>query len=109
MGREREREPRTSPSAGLAERNVVAALLKRDTRIALLRRSAYVASDRHKWQCVTGDVAEGTDPDSQAWQEILEETGLDASHLRLLRHIPSVSIRTGDTTWVVHPYLFETV
>ena len=57
-------------------RSVVALVITHGDLVCLLRRSAFVGSDRGKWHCVTGFLDPGVDPTDQALTELREETGL---------------------------------
>ncbi|MFB6311458.1 MAG: NUDIX domain-containing protein [Salinirussus sp.] len=87
---------------------VVTVFLRNSAEVLLLRRSSAVGSYTGRWGAVAGH-AEG-DPDSAARVEIAEETGIDpATETELRRRGDPFEVADDDldTTWVVHPYLFE--
>lgn len=63
--------PRSTPA-----RRVVAVVVERRGRVALLKRSQAVQHDKGRWHCVTGYLEAGTTPQQQALEELFEETGL---------------------------------
>ncbi len=86
-------------------RAVVAVLLWHDGELCLLRRSQRVGSDTGLWHCITGYLEPGASPEEQARTELLEETGLSADRLDLLRAGGSFVIAGGDgTLWTVHTF-----
>lgn len=86
-------------------REVVAVILEREGRIALLRRGSLVGSDRGLWHCVTGYVEPSTGPADQARREVREETGLvvETDQLHHLRVLPLHD--EGQRLWLVHPFI----
>jgi len=86
--------------------HVVTCFLRHGTDVLLCRRSDAVGSYVGQWGAVAGH-AEGN-PDTQAWREIAEETGLedDCERLRAGEPFPVVD-EDRKTRWVVHPYLFD--
>ena len=77
-----------------------------DGRILLLRRSEKVGTFRGRWAGVSGFLEEPT-PLDQALREIVEETGVAPSELRLVHQAPPVYARDGDRLFVVHPFRFR--
>jgi len=76
--------------------------------ILLLRRSQRVSTYRGRWAGVSGYVEE-TDPLTQAYTEIEEETGLAREDVQLLRTGEPLEVvdAEADRRWIVHPFLFE--
>lgn len=79
-----------------------------EDEILLLRRSQQVGTYRGRWAGVSGYV-EGTDPLTQAYAEISEETGLAREDVQLLRTGEPLAVvdTEADRRWIVHPFLFE--
>ena len=96
----------------MREANVVTCFLLRrsggDDEILLLRRSQEVGTYRGRWAGVSGYIEE-TDPLSQAYTEVEEETGLTREDVQLLRTGDPLEVvdAEADRTWIVHPFLFE--
>jgi len=76
--------------------------------ILLLRRSQRVSTYRGRWAGVSGYIEE-TDPLTQAYTEIEEETGLAREDVQLLRTGEPLEVvdAEADRRWIVHPFLFE--
>jgi 8-oxo-dGTP diphosphatase len=91
----------------LREQHVVTCFLEAGGEILLLRRSGQVGSYRGRWAVVSGYL-EST-PDEQAFTEIIEETGLKKSDVRLVRKGEPLAVEDKElgTRWVVHPFLFR--
>ncbi len=92
--------------AASSETPVVTCFLRHRGEVLLLRRSADVGSYAGQWGAIAGH-AEGN-PDTAAWAEIEEESGLhDAA--TLVRRGEPFDVHDADleTRWVVHPYLFD--
>jgi 8-oxo-dGTP diphosphatase len=79
-----------------------------DEEILLLRRSQQVGTYRGRWAGVSGYIEE-TDPLTQAYTEIEEETGLAREDVQLLRTGEPLEVVDAETErlWIVHPFLFE--
>jgi 8-oxo-dGTP diphosphatase len=79
-----------------------------DDEILLLRRSQQVGTYRGRWAGVSGYIEE-TDPLTQAYTEIEEETGLAREDVQLLRTGEPLEVVDveADRRWIVHPFLFE--
>ncbi len=93
--------------AGVEEVPVVTALLERDDgRILLLERSEKVGSYRHLWAGISGYLEEPTALD-QAYREIREEVGVDASALQLAAQGAPILARDDHRVFVVHPFRFR--
>jgi 8-oxo-dGTP diphosphatase len=76
--------------------------------ILLLRRSQQVGTYRGRWAGVSGYIEE-TDPLTQAYTEIEQETGLAREDVQLLRTGEPLEVldAEADRRWIVHPFLFE--
>ena len=91
---------------GVEEVGVVTSFLERDDgRILLLERSSKVGSFQGHWAGVSGFLEAAT-PLEQAFQEILEETGLTANEVELRAEGAPVLARDGSRVFVVHPFRF---
>jgi 8-oxo-dGTP pyrophosphatase MutT (NUDIX family) len=92
----------------MRRRDVVTCLLQHEGRVLVLKRSDAVRTHRGKWAGVSGGVDADT-PLKQAFQEILEETGLGVDELQLIRQGKSLDIEDteNDVNWCVHPFLFS--
>jgi len=76
--------------------------------VLLLRRSQRVSTYRGRWAGVSGYI-EKTDPLTQAYTEIEEETGLAREDVQLLRTGEPLEVVDTEAArrWIVHPFLFE--
>ena len=76
--------------------------------VLLLRRSQQVGTYRGRWAGVSGYIEE-TDPLSQAYTEMEEETGLVREDVQLLCTGEPLEVvdAEADRRWIVHPFLFE--
>jgi len=96
----------------MKEASVVTCFLVRRSgggeEILLLRRSQRVSTYRGRWAGVSGYIEE-TDPLTQAYTEIEEETGLARKDVQLLRTGEPLEVvdAEADRRWIVHPFLFE--
>ena len=96
----------------MKEASVVTCFLVRRSgegeEILLLRRSQRVSTYRGRWAGVSGYIEE-TDPLTQAYTEIEEETGLAREDVQLLRTGEPLEVvdAEADRRWIVHPFLFE--
>ena len=96
----------------MKEASVVTCFLVRRSgggeEILLLRRSQRVSTYRGRWAGVSGYIEE-TDPLTQAYTEIEEETGLAREDVQLLRTGEPLEVVDAevDRRWIVHPFLFE--
>ncbi|MHB8352396.1 MAG: NUDIX domain-containing protein, partial [Thermoplasmata archaeon] len=84
---------------------VTSFLLRPDGRLLLGRRSHQVGSFAGRWAGISGHVE--TDPRSQAFQEIQEETGLSAGEVHLERVGAPLFARAGPVAYRIHPFLFR--
>ena len=86
---------------------VVTVFLRHEGEVLLMRRSKAVGSYPEQWGAVAGHVE--NDPDTSAYAEIREETGLGEGEVTLARRGEPFPIEDAelDTRWVVHPYLFD--
>lgn len=92
-----------------SSREIVAVVIEHDGRFCLLRRSRLVASDRGRWQCVTGFVESGCTPKYQAIVELQEETGINVRELDALITCAPLALQDGDgSQWLIHPFLAQT-
>ncbi|MBX0322873.1 NUDIX domain-containing protein [Halomicroarcula sp. F13] len=96
------------------ERAVVTAFLRNDGEVLLRRRSDAVGSYRGRWGGVAGHVVddererERRDPETAAWAEIAEETGLAGASTLVTGGDPfPVEDADRDIRWLVHPFLFD--
>jgi 8-oxo-dGTP pyrophosphatase MutT (NUDIX family) len=86
---------------------IVAVVVCRQGRVAVLRRSGLVRADQGLWHCVTGFMEEGT-PYDNAIRELGEETGLIVPDLAVLRPGPALTLSGSDNTpWRVHTFVAE--
>lgn len=79
-----------------------------EDEILLLRRSQQVGTYRGRWAGVSGYIEE-SDPLTQAYTEIEEETGLVREDVQLLRSGEPLEVvdAEAERKWLVHPFLFE--
>jgi len=85
--------------------HVVTVFLARSKKVLVLQRSGMVGTYRGKWAGVSGYIEPDETPRQRAFQEVLEETGLRAPDISLLREGAPVPIE--GTHFVVHPFLFR--
>jgi 8-oxo-dGTP diphosphatase len=96
----------------MKQANVVTCFLLRrsggDDEVLLLRRSQQVGTYRGRWAGVSGYIEE-SDPLTQAYTEMEEETGLAREDVQLLRTGEPLEVvdAEADRRWIVHPFLFE--
>ena len=88
---------------------MVTCFLRRGNRILVLKRSMGVKTNKGKWAGVSGYVEPGETPMETACKELEEEVSATAEQLELVREAPPLTFvdEEYDTTWVVHPFLFE--
>jgi len=90
---------------GVEWKSVVTCILTEGDEFLILKRSGKVGTFRGKWAGVSGYVEEGEEPIETALKEMSEEVGVDDA--LLLRRAESMVVRSGDTLWEIHPFLFE--
>lgn len=84
---------------------VIAAVVQCRGRIALFRRGRGLGHDSGLWHCITGFVEAGATPEQQTLEELLEETGLQATDLLDLRQGPDLVVADDSgTPWLVHTF-----
>ena len=89
--------------------HVVTCFLRRGTLILLLKRSLGVKTNKGKWAGVSGYVEVGETPLETAYKELGEEIAARPGLVRLVREAEPLTFldTEHDTTWVVHPFLFD--
>ncbi|MFB6252483.1 MAG: NUDIX domain-containing protein [Halobellus sp.] len=88
--------------------HVVTCFVRERGQVLLTRRSDAVGTYRGHWAGVSGYV-EG-DPGSakrDAWRELREETGLTRDDLAFVRAGESLAVDDEESSFTVHPFLFE--
>ncbi len=77
--------------------------------ILLLKRSLGVKTNKGKWAGVSGYVEVGETPLETAYKELGEEIAARPGLVRLVREAEPLTFldTEHDTTWVVHPFLFD--
>lgn len=85
--------------------HVVSCFLKHGDKILILKRSPSVGSYPGRWAAVSGYIEGEERPLERAYQEILEEVGLEKEKLTLLASGEPLPI--DGEPWIVHPFLFE--
>lgn len=86
------------------ETHVVSCVVRDGDRYLLLKRSERVGTFQGYWAAVSGFVEQGETPDQTAIKELREETSLD---LCIAKAGAAVRVRSGETVWVIHPFLFQ--
>lgn len=84
-------------------KKAVVVFLMHKGKLLILKRSEKVGSFRGKWGAVGGHLERENLPLEQAYLEVVEETGIPAGKLRLVR---AGSPKHVDD-WLVYPFLFE--
>lgn len=89
--------------------HVVTCFLRRVTLVLLLKRSLSVKTNKGKWAGVSGYVEVGETPLETAYKELEEEVAARPGLVRLVREAEPLTFldTEHDTTWVVHPFLFD--
>jgi 8-oxo-dGTP pyrophosphatase MutT (NUDIX family) len=89
--------------------HVVTCFLRRGTQVLILKRSTGVKTNKEKWAGVSGYVEPDERPIETAYKELEEEVGARPDQIRLVRLAEPLVLRDDahDTTWVVHPFLFD--
>ena len=86
----------------------VTCVIRCRSRILLLKRSPIVSTNPNRWSAVTGRLEENQSLEALAYQEILEETGLNRRQVRLVRRGTAYRLRIGlGIESLVQPFLFE--
>ncbi|MCK4969359.1 MAG: NUDIX domain-containing protein [Thermoplasmata archaeon] len=77
--------------------------------VLLLKRSLSVKTNKGKWAGVSGYVEVGETPLETAYKELEEEVAARPGLVRLVREAKPLTFldTEHDTTWVVHPFLFD--
>ncbi|MCK5253576.1 MAG: NUDIX domain-containing protein [Thermoplasmata archaeon] len=77
--------------------------------VLLLKRSLSVKTNKGKWAGVSGYVEVGETPLETAYKELEEEVAARPGLVRLVREAEPLTFldTEHDTTWVVHPFLFD--
>lgn len=97
----------------LRETHVVTSFLRRndgpEPKLLLVQRSQQVGSYRSQWGGISGFIEPGVAPEEQAFTEIREETGLQASQVRLLKRGQTIEVDNQEAGrhFIVHPFLFD--
>ena len=91
----------------MQRREVVTCFLQRRGHILALKRSHKVRTHRGKWAAVSGGI-ETANPLAQAYQKIVEETGIPRHQVRLVREGEPLDVpdTENDMLWHVRPFLF---
>jgi HAD superfamily hydrolase (TIGR01549 family) len=87
-------------------RKSVAAFVKFDGRILLLKRSDKVATYQNQWAVIHGRIEDGEDAEKRARIEVKEETGLDARVIKKGREVVFDDRALG-ISWHMIPVLLE--
>ncbi len=87
--------------------DVVTAILVRNRKILLLRRSDAVRSMPGLWAGVSGSIEGDEQPLARAVTEISEELEVLPDGVTLIRAGPPVAVASQGLRWMVHPFLFE--
>ncbi len=87
--------------------DVVTAILVRNRKILLLRRSDAMGSMPGLWAGVSGSIEGDEQPLARAVTEISEELGVLPDEVTLIRAGPPVTVASQGLRWRVHPFLFE--
>lgn len=93
----------------MSRTEIVLAVVRCGIQICVARRSQAVATSQGLWSVVTGYVEPDVDPLSQAWTEVMEELGLHAPSLKLVRRLDPMPLDspTSGKKFLVYPFLFE--
>ncbi len=89
--------------------HVVTCFLRRGTQVLILKRSQGVKTNKGKWAGVSGYVEVDETPIQTAYKELEEEVTAKPDQIELVRQAEPLTFldRVHDTTWVVHPFLFD--
>lgn len=86
---------------------MITAFLRYENKILLVRRSEAVGTYRGRWSGISGYLE--NEPLEQAFLEILEETRLTRSDVRLVSKGKPVQVADQERgiEWTVYPFLFD--
>jgi 8-oxo-dGTP pyrophosphatase MutT (NUDIX family) len=89
--------------------HVVTCFLRRGTQVLILKRSQGVKTNKGKWAGVSGYVEVDETPIQTAYKELEEEVSATSDQIELVRQAEPLTFLDPehDTTWVVHPFLFD--
>ncbi|MEM5799678.1 MAG: HAD-IA family hydrolase [Candidatus Aenigmatarchaeota archaeon] len=87
-------------------RKSVAAIVKCDSRVLLLKRSDKVATYQNQWAVIHGRIYDGESIEKRAELEVKEETGLKVKFLKKGKTIV-YDDKTLGISWHIIPVLFE--
>lgn len=87
----------------------VVAVLRHNNRYLIVKRSAQVGYYQGKWGIIGGHLPDRVDPEKHIYHEILEETGIPRSKLKLVKAAGFIRFEHPaiGKTWVSKPFLFE--
>jgi len=88
----------------VTDTHVVSCIVQDRDRYLILKRSEKVGTFQGHWAAVSGFVERDESPDQAALKELREETSLE---LDIARCGEVIRVRSGDTIWSIHPYLFR--
>lgn len=93
----------------MQETHIVTCFLEHDNRILILQRSDQVGTYTQRWAGISGYIEHGISPLDQAYQEIIEEAGLERGQLELIKIGESVEVPDEKLhkKWIVHPFRFR--
>ena len=88
---------------------MVTCFLRRGTQVLILKRSQGVRTNKGKWAGVSGYVEPDETPIQTAYKELEEEVAASPDQIDLVRQAEPLTFLDvkHDTTWVVHPFLFD--
>jgi len=89
--------------------HVVTCFLRRGTQVLILKRSQDVRTNKGKWAGVSGYIEVDETPRQTAYKELEEEVAASPDRIDLVRQAEPLTFldKVHDTTWVVHPFLFD--
>ena len=95
----------------MKEVHTVTCFLESDGEVLILLRSQQVRTFKGIWGGVSGLIENGMTSDTQALQEIQEETGLERDDIQLLKKSEAQIILDPNRNLkkIVYPYLFQVV
>lgn len=89
---------------------IVTCFLKNGDKILILKRSDKVKSMKSLWAGISGIIENNESPLERTKIEILEELGIDASQIKLLKEsvkMRIISPQYENHEWEVYPFLFS--